>query len=94
MSLETGLLLAIGVMQTVSTASFVLGTWKRGREAAEDTLAERILDLRARLDRAGQGMSDLADKVQGLETLLRKEFVPLERCKEQMDQLRIRRGSS
>jgi len=84
MSLETGLLLAIGVLQTVSTAAFVAGVWKRGREAAEETLAERIVAIQTRLDHAGQEMSDLADKVQTLETQLRREFVSLERCMERM----------
>lgn len=84
LSLETSLLLAIGAMQTISTAAFMIGTWKRGREAADDTLAERVANLRDQVDRAGQKMSDLSDKVQSLEIRLRKEFVLDEWCKERM----------
>lgn len=84
MTLETGLLLAIGAMQGAMGVAFVWGQWTRSRELQDDTLAERISTLKDRVDHAGVKMSDLANDVQGMETRLRHEFVPLDRCDERM----------
>jgi hypothetical protein len=90
-TLETGLLLAIGAMQTLSTASYAWGRWTQGREAEDKSLGLKVEHLQQTVDHAGQKMSDLADVVQTMETRFRREFVDVDRCKERRESCRYTR---
>jgi len=89
---EKILLIAIGILQTIGTSAFFWGRWTQGREAKDETLAER-LDREAASwndwrQKKGQDISDLATEVRDRETQLRREFVDHDRCKERMTLMR------
>ncbi len=83
-TLETGLLMAIGAMQALGTTAYVWGRWTRNQEAEDKSAALQLEHLQQTVDRAGQKMSDLADCIQTMETRLRKEFIDFDRCDERM----------
>ena len=55
--------------------SFIVGKWVQRREGSAEIPLYRISQLEARMDRAGEKMSDLANAVQGMPERLRGEFV-------------------
>ena len=57
--------------------SLAIGRWTRGQEGDVRVLTSDITRAHQRLDHAGLKMSDLAGDLQGIETRMRKEFVPM-----------------
>jgi len=75
MTREQWLLTILSLSWSGWMVSFVVGKWVQRREGSTEIPLYRITQLEARMDRAGDKMSDLANAVQGMPERLRDEFV-------------------
>ena len=75
MTREQWLLTILSVSWSGWMVSFVVGKWVQRREGSTEIPLYRITQLEARMDHAGEKMSDLANAVQAMPERLRLEFV-------------------
>ncbi len=75
MTREQWLLTILSLSWSGYLVSFAVGKWVQRREGSTEVPLYRIAQLEARMDHAGEKMSDLANAVQGMPERLRGEFV-------------------